>query len=116
MIVRTVVLPFRLGWFAGKTAGKVSYRTTRLIGFKRLLLLGIGVGIGLLVAPTPGRDLRAKLQAALDGAGRNPEPVPPVEHLDAPSANPASTAAPGTATATEPTTPIVTTSGTNGHI
>ena len=37
----------------------------RLAGIKNSLMLLIGVGIGLLVAPTTGRELRSRLAAQL---------------------------------------------------
>jgi len=48
----------------------------RFVGLKNTLFTLIGVGIGLLVAPTPGRELRARLAAQLEAtrpwAGRRP--------------------------------------------
>lgn len=44
---------------------KVTRTFVRLAGVRGALLLAIGVGIGLLVAPTSGARLRAKLQARL---------------------------------------------------
>ena len=38
----------------------------RFVGLKNTLFTLIGVGIGLLVAPTPGRELRARLAAQLE--------------------------------------------------
>lgn len=38
----------------------------RIAGVKNSLLLLIGVGIGLLIAPTTGQELRAKLAAQLE--------------------------------------------------
>jgi hypothetical protein len=51
----------------------------RIVGVKNSLFLLIGVGIGLLVAPTTGQDLRARLAAQLEsrrlGAGAAVEPL-----------------------------------------
>jgi len=38
----------------------------RFVGLKNTLFTLVGVGIGLLVAPTPGRELRARLAAQLE--------------------------------------------------
>src|SRR5262245_60778056 len=63
LLTRPVVWPLRAGVF-GVSAG---YRTGRVLGYRRLLLLAAGVGIGLLVAPTPGRELRQKVRERLMG-------------------------------------------------
>jgi hypothetical protein len=44
----------------------LSFRVARIIGFRRLFLIGVGVGIGMVVAPTSGAELRARLQGLLD--------------------------------------------------
>ena len=48
----------------------------RFIGIRRLTLLGLGAAAGLLLAPTPGRELRAKLKDRL--APAMPLALPPV--------------------------------------
>jgi hypothetical protein len=53
--VRLVVLPVKVG-----------YRTGRLLGLRRILLIAIGVAIGLLLAPTPGAELRARLRKEVE--------------------------------------------------
>ena len=53
--VRLVVLPVKVG-----------YRTGRLLGFRRMLLIGIGIAIGLLLAPTPGAELRARIRKEVE--------------------------------------------------
>ena len=39
-----------------------TYRATRFVGLSRLLAVGVGVAIGMLVAPTSGADLRDRLR------------------------------------------------------
>ena len=67
-----LTLPFRLlglGVRVGGLSAKVGRRTARFLGYRRLFLLLVGVAIGLLLAPVPGAQLRAKLQQALQGLG-----------------------------------------------
>ena len=77
-MIRTLLLPVkatvgatRLSAKTGFLAGKLSARSTlkvgRLLGFRRMLVLGAGVGIGLLVAPTSGQELRDKLRRQWEG-------------------------------------------------
>jgi hypothetical protein len=66
MIVRTITIPVRVTYGAGKAGAKSAYRVSRWVGFTRLLALAVGVGIGLLAAPTSGAELRQRLQRALD--------------------------------------------------
>jgi hypothetical protein len=72
-VIRTVLLPVRLSYGAGKLgvrtgyrAGRLSaastYRATRFVGLSRLLALGLGVAIGLLLAPTSGPELRDRMR------------------------------------------------------
>jgi hypothetical protein len=76
MVVRLVTLPVKVTYGVGKAgvktgyaAGKMSvgstYKVGRFVGVSRLLALGAGVGIGLLVAPTSGQELRDTLQRKL---------------------------------------------------
>lgn len=71
MIFFLITLPFRLvrlGFKTGAGSVKLSHRTVRILGYRRLFFLGAGVAIGLLVAPTSGAELRRKLQELLEGA------------------------------------------------
>ncbi len=61
-----------------KTAGysvAAGYKTGRFFGYRRLTVFLLGVGVGLLLAPVPGRELRAMLQERL--LGSSPIPLPP---------------------------------------
>jgi hypothetical protein len=78
MVIRAVLFPVRLTYGVGKagvktgyTAGKLSvgstYKVGRFVGVSRILALGTGVAIGLLVAPTSGPELRDRLRRQLAG-------------------------------------------------
>jgi hypothetical protein len=70
-----LTLPFKLlglGFKTGAGSVKLTRGTVRLVGYRRLFVFGLGVAVGLLIAPGPGADLRAKLRAKLEelqGAG-----------------------------------------------
>ena len=68
LMTRFVVVPVKAA-FGG---AKLGYWTGRLVGYRRLAVLGVGVVIGLLVAPGPGAQLRARLRSRLDGTGAAP--------------------------------------------
>jgi hypothetical protein len=71
-LLRLLFLPAKVGVGSTKLGVKAGYRTGRLVGYRRIFLFALGVGVGLLVAPMTGREARAKLQAYLDarrGAG-----------------------------------------------
>jgi hypothetical protein len=78
MVIRAVLFPVRLTYGVGKagvktgyTAGKLSvgstYKVGRFVGVSRVLALGTGVAIGLLIAPTSGPELRDRLRRQLAG-------------------------------------------------
>jgi osmotically-inducible protein OsmY len=55
-------LSAKTGYRTGKLSARSTYRVGRLIGLRRVLVLGTGVGVGMLVAPTSGQELRDKLR------------------------------------------------------
>ena len=57
VVLKLVVLPV-----------KATRTFVRLAGVRGALLLAVGVGIGLLVAPTSGARLRARLRNRLEAA------------------------------------------------
>ena len=72
LLLRLGLLPVRLALGLTGFGFKAGYRTGRLVGYGRVFWIAAGVGIGLLIAPGPGRDLREKLKARIDdytGAG-----------------------------------------------
>jgi hypothetical protein len=71
LLTRTIVWPVK----AGAGSAKLGYRTGRLLGYRRIFVFGLGVAVGLLIAPMTGAALRQRLQALLDGDMTN-DPVP----------------------------------------
>ena len=67
LLVRVAVLPFRIAFRTTGVATKVGYRTGRLVGYRRLVVFGAGVVVGLMIAPMAGAALRAKLRATRGG-------------------------------------------------
>jgi hypothetical protein len=68
LLTRPIVWPLKTAGY-GVAAG---YKTGRFVGYRRLTVLLVGVVIGLLVAPFPGKDLRAILMARFFP----PQPLP----------------------------------------
>ena len=67
-----LLLPFRLlaaGFRAGSLSARVARGTVRFVGYRRVALLLVGIGIGLLVAPVPGVELRARIRKYLAQLG-----------------------------------------------
>lgn len=71
LVTRLVVVPVK----AALGGAKLGYWTGRLVGYRRLAVLGVGVAIGILVAPGPGAQLRARLRSKVDGTGASPVTV-----------------------------------------
>jgi hypothetical protein len=64
-----LTLPLRLvvtGYRTGLFSARITRRTVRFVGYRRLAVLLVGVGIGLLVAPVPGTELRRRLRVAVE--------------------------------------------------
>ena len=78
LVFKLVLLPFRIGVGATAFSFKAGYKTGSLLGYRRLFVLALGIGVGLLVAPVPGRELRAKLRERLEGGG----PAAPPSDVD----------------------------------
>ena len=72
MLIRLVLLPFRLLLGTAKLGVKTGYRSGRIVGYRRLTVLGVGVAIGVLLAPQSGAQTRAKLLALMDGSAKGP--------------------------------------------
>ncbi len=81
LMTRFVVVPVKAA-FGG---AKLGYWTGRLVGYRRLAVLGVGVAIGLLVAPGPGAQLRARLRSKLDGTGAAPLTTSAPPHTPTPT-------------------------------
>jgi hypothetical protein len=82
-VLRTLTLPVRLTWgvgrlsartgyAAGKRSARATYRTTRRVGISRMAAFGAGVGIGLLVAPVTGEEMRDRLRRWWEERGAPP--------------------------------------------
>jgi hypothetical protein len=72
LLTRSIVWPVKAAGY-GVAAG---YKTGRLFGYRRVTVFLLGVAIGLLLAPVPGRELRAMLKERL--LPTPPIPLPPV--------------------------------------
>ena len=67
ILIRLALLPFRVAFGATGLSFRLGYRTGNLLGYRRMFVLGVGVGVGLLIAPVPGRELRARIRAKIEG-------------------------------------------------
>jgi hypothetical protein len=67
LLVRLVLLPVRTLLATSLLSLQIGYRAGRLVGYRRLSLVATGIGIGLLLAPVPGRELRARLRRQIEG-------------------------------------------------
>ena len=95
LLTRLIVWPVKAAIFSAafgakttaRTAAgsaKLGYRTGRLFGYRNLVTLGLGVAIGLAIAPRPGRDTRELVRqrlvdlGVLGGGGSTADDVPAV--------------------------------------
>jgi hypothetical protein len=73
MLFRAIFFPARLTYGVGKLSARTGYKAGRasvvgtykaghVLGYRRMLTLGVGVGIGLLLAPSSGQELRDSLR------------------------------------------------------
>jgi len=72
-LLKLIFLPARVGVGTTKLGMKAGYRTGRLVGYRRLVLFGVGVGVGLLVAPTTGQEARDRLRRFVEERRGGPE-------------------------------------------
>jgi hypothetical protein len=63
VVVASAETGYRAGRLVGRVPVRVASRTRRLLGLRGTLALLVGLALGLLFAPVPGRELRAKLKA-----------------------------------------------------
>lgn len=70
---RVGLLPVRLLGATATASYRAGVAAGRAVGYRRLLLVLTGVVIGLLVAPVPGRELRARLGEMLRRRPSDPE-------------------------------------------
>lgn len=63
LVLATVGATFRTGLRLGRAPARLTGRGFRLVGPRGWFFFVVGVAVGLLVAPGPGRDLRRKVVA-----------------------------------------------------
>jgi hypothetical protein len=80
LLTRPIVWPVKASAF-GVSAG---YKTGRFVGYRRLTVFLLGVGVGLLLAPVPGGQLRAMIRERLMPES-SPIPLPPVRREPTPA-------------------------------
>jgi hypothetical protein len=63
LLTRSVVWPVKTS--VGSV--KLGYKTGRLFGYKRIFVFVLGVGVGLLLAPVTGAELRERVRRLVEG-------------------------------------------------
>jgi hypothetical protein len=74
-MIYVLSLPFRTvgaGYKVGVVSARATRGTVRVIGYRRVALLLVGVGVGLLVAPVSGAEMRRRLRDRLEALGGHP--------------------------------------------
>jgi len=105
LLTRLIVWPVKAvigtAAFGAKTSArtaagsaKLGYRTGKLFGYRNLVTLGLGVAVGLALAPRPGRETRELLRQRLvdlglvGGGGWSAGTTPLYAPVETPSAEP----------------------------
>jgi hypothetical protein len=65
-LIRLIFLPAKVGVGTTKLGVKTGYRAGRLLGYRRIFVFGAGVGVGLLLAPVTGAELRDRIRRAIE--------------------------------------------------
>ena len=65
-LLRLIFLPAKVGVGTTKLGVKAGYLAGRLLGVKRVVVFGAGVGVGLLIAPVTGTEMRERLRRAIE--------------------------------------------------
>lgn len=66
LLIRLLLLPVTLALGIVKLSTKAGYRTGRLMGYRRIFVFALGVGAGLLLAPTTGQEARDRLRKLIE--------------------------------------------------
>jgi hypothetical protein len=69
LLLATMGITFRVGYRVGTAPVRVGARATRAAGISGILCFLLGVAVGLLFAPGPGRELRERAKRMLTGGG-----------------------------------------------
>ena len=66
-LIRFLLLPFRIVFKLIWLPVRIAFGFGRLLGYGRIFVLGLGVAVGLALAPTAGRELRDKVRGLATG-------------------------------------------------
>jgi hypothetical protein len=69
LLWRVAVVSARVGWYAGRAPVRAGAAARRLVGWRALVFFAAGLAIGILFAPTRGKDLRDRLRRMLSREG-----------------------------------------------